>query len=633
MLSINPAIRNSSSIHFASISSLPSPSITNQPSHGRSLLHTCRSVLEQLVRLEVIPAEERQVNDPLNRLWALCRQGFPLTGLFNALVRDEAHQLDSARHEDVKKSKKQIYYFIVKCSTVLGLREEELFTLSDVYGDTTNGLVKVIHTIQTLLDQLEPQKEQAQPVPRTTPKDTRDNVVLELLETERKYVQDLEVLQRYRRECQLQSILNEDGIHYLFGNLNTLMDFQRRFLFALEEVVEKPGQEQDLGGLFRGQEEGFKVYEPYCTNYFSAQDLVVQETPKLQKVADWLNPVYELPSMLIKPVQRICKYPLLLQQLIKATPADWPTHALLQAGYDSIRRVAQSVNETQRRYENRQVLNTVKRCVGELPPAEIEAFGELLLHDRLPVSPSETAEKEMRVYLFDRALLFCKEHPSGASLSMKKKKPVLQPKGIVRLHRVLSLQTLPCQLRICWREREVDQVSFRFRNAEQLGLWELALRQRIQPKRCQVSNSQLVSMPRRPWVIPAFLKDSDSEDDLPPVSLRSQSYARVPTLQSQPARMRSQSSPNIRPAPFKLKLNFRDGIYVIMAADTMGYADLVDRADRKIRLVANLPPDPLLRLKYKDEDGDLITINSDEDVQMAFEAMRGLRTLHLFVTV
>jgi hypothetical protein len=39
-----------------------------------------------------------------------------------------------------------------------------------------------------------------------------------------------------------------------------------------------------------------------------------------------------------------------------------------------------------------------------------------------------------------------------------------------------------------------------------------------------------------------------------------------------------------------------------------------------------------LRLKYQDEEGDLITINSDEDVQMGIEARGTGNTVNLFVS-
>ena len=167
------------------------------------------------------------------------------------------------------------------------------------------------------------------------------------------------------RELQNHKVLSLDTIHYLFGNLNALVDFQRRFLIMVEDMAEKPAQEQRIGLLFVQMEETFAVYEPYCANYYSAQDLVVQEAPKLQKLADILNPTYELPSFLIKPVQRICKYPLLMGELVKSTNKNWPCFAEMNDGLEAIKRVAEKVNETQRKHENVQAVEDLKKRIDD----------------------------------------------------------------------------------------------------------------------------------------------------------------------------------------------------------------------------------------------------------------------------
>lgn len=86
------------------------------------------------------------------------------------------------------------------------------------------------------------------------------------------------------------------------------------------------------------------------------------------------------------------------------------------------------------------------------------------------------------------------------------------------------------------------------------------------------------------------------------------------------------------PGSVKIKLSYNDDIYAIVVPQEVSFADLMERVENKIRRVANLRPNEVLRLKYQDEDGDLITINSDDDVQMAFEN-RGNAALNLFITV
>ncbi|KAI8377180.1 hypothetical protein EDC96DRAFT_556591 [Choanephora cucurbitarum] len=844
---------------------LPSVSITNKPSSGTSLYHKCRSVLDRLSLVEgmtyyldydsfgpvlssnssVVSSEStssHNSNDPLSKLWDLCRRGAPLATLFNALQPAEPLKLDFTQTQQVNECKKTVYHFIVACRNQLEFKEGDLFTLSDLYKDNTNGFVKVVNTIDLVLQLLEEKgiissHSSENRNSTNAPKDTRDKVVHELLETERKYVQDLEVLQNYMRELQMNDILNPDTIHYLFGNLNTLVDFQRRFLFQLEEIAEKSPEEQNFGLLFTQMEEQFTVYEPYCSNYFSAQDLVVQEAPKLQKLANILNPQYELPSMLIKPVQRICKYPLLLQQLIKSTQPDWPHFDDMETGLESVKRVTERVNETQRKHENIQVLDDLKRRMDDFRVKHIDNFGCLLLHDKLVIQQSDETEKEMFVFFFEKTLLICKETKDANknkgvkanTISIKKKRRgSLQPKGLIDIRRILSVRNLSVgegswYLRVDWKDNDVDHVLFRFRNEEQVKLWESTLKRKISPIKSNVSNTQLASMKNAAQSVPASFRtddedeeeenletdtedeegefqpqqsrsrsnsisahlfntisgrpkaprhntdiknqrytatplprtststgthhsndysypaspppstpssptsssrtrtglrdssalvdiahkfmssDNDTVDEIkmyPPYINRSQSHSAAtpaypPTstipsvyhLQQLP-RLRSQSSPNIHnqtsrqpqwedtmqlppfssrtlyhmppspldppssvrmtssattspilspnlamPGALKIKLNYNAGIYVVMCPPDISFEVLMEKVDRKIRLIGNLQPQDTLRLRYQDEDGDLITINSNEDVQMAFESRGNASAVNLFVSV
>ena len=56
-------------------------------------------------------------------------------------------------------------------------------------------------------------------------------------------------------------------------------------------------------------------------------------------------------AYLFKPVQRICKYPLLFKELLKYTPPDHPDHAATEQMLVSMKAVCSVVNETKRRVE------------------------------------------------------------------------------------------------------------------------------------------------------------------------------------------------------------------------------------------------------------------------------------------
>ena len=72
----------------------------------------------------------------------------------------------------------------------------------------------------------------------------------------------------------------------------------------------------------------------------------------------------------------------------------------------------------------------------------------------------------------------------------------------------------------------------------------------------------------------------------------------------------------------KIKVNFGEDSFVILLPVNAGYLDLMDRIGKKIRLCGPAASNiTTIRIRYKDEDGDLITINSDDDVQMAIESI------------
>lgn len=57
-------------------------------------------------------------------------------------------------------------------------------------------------------------------------------------------------MQDYQRQVQANDIITQDQIHNLFLNLNTLADFQRRFLIGVEANASRPPDEQRFGHLF-----------------------------------------------------------------------------------------------------------------------------------------------------------------------------------------------------------------------------------------------------------------------------------------------------------------------------------------------------------------------------------------------
>lgn len=142
----------------------------------------------------------------------------------------------------------------------------------------------------------------------------RDHVVNEIITTERKYVQDLENLHELKRTIEHKGVIPGDVVHDIFLNINAILDFQRRFLIKIETTNSQPEDMQAWGLPFTNYEESFGIYQPFIANQRKAAAIAKKEFDKIALaehpvVADFNT----LDGFLLKPMQRLVKYPLLLK--------------------------------------------------------------------------------------------------------------------------------------------------------------------------------------------------------------------------------------------------------------------------------------------------------------------------------
>lgn len=147
----------------------------------------------------------------------------------------------------------------------------------------------------------------------------RDYILKELVETERQYVHHLLNLQSLRRELEETGVLTGDSIHDIFLNLNNILDFAQRFLIRLEQQYSTKEEDQNWGELFVHYEQLFRQYEPFIANQVKCEETCVREWDKMKMAArsshmeQMLATPATLNSFLIKPFQRLTKYPLMLK--------------------------------------------------------------------------------------------------------------------------------------------------------------------------------------------------------------------------------------------------------------------------------------------------------------------------------
>ncbi|XP_058809200.1 puratrophin-1-like [Phymastichus coffea] len=145
-------------------------------------------------------------------------------------------------------------------------------------------------------------------------------IMREMIQTERDYVKSLEyVIENYIpelvREDIPQSLRGQRNV--IFGNIEKIYEFHSHyFLHELEQCEQSPMM---VGQCFLRHEKKFYLYALYNKNKPNSDSLMAEYGSAFFKAKQMeLGDKMDLASYLLKPVQRMGKYALLLQQLVKA---------------------------------------------------------------------------------------------------------------------------------------------------------------------------------------------------------------------------------------------------------------------------------------------------------------------------
>ncbi|XP_035267503.1 proto-oncogene DBL isoform X5 [Anguilla anguilla] len=248
------------------------------------------------------------------------------------------------------------------------------------------------------------------------------HVIKELIETERIYVDELlSVLLGYRAEMDnpaLSGLLPPDlrnKQEILFGNMPEIYNFHSRvFLQDLEGCLNAP---EGVGGCFLERKEQFQVYERYCQNKPRSELLWRQfsDCAFFQECQRKLEHKLGLDSYLLKPVQRLTKYQLLLKELLKYSVGCEGASDLKEA-LTAMLDLLKSVNDSMHQI----AITGYEGDLSDLGRVLMQgSFSVWLSHKKGPTRMKDLARfKPMQRHLFlhERALLFCKrreEHGEG----------------------------------------------------------------------------------------------------------------------------------------------------------------------------------------------------------------------------
>ncbi|XP_056139199.1 rho guanine nucleotide exchange factor TIAM1-like [Lampris incognitus] len=279
--------------------------------------------------------------------------------------------------------------------------------------------------------------------PPVTPRQLSDadklrKVICELVETERTYVKDLNCLiGKYLTPLQKESFLTQDELDVLFGNLPEMVEFQVEFLKTLEdgtrlvpdlEKLERVDQFKkilfSLGGSFLYYADRFKIYSAFCASHTKVPKVLVKAKTDADFKAflDERNPKQQhsstLESYLIKPIQRVLKYPLLLRELFSLTDPDSEEHYHLDVAMKAMNKVASHINEMQKIHEEYGAVfdQLITDQSGDKKEVADLSMGDLLLHTSVAwINPPASLgkwkkEPQLATFVFKTAVVFvCKD--------------------------------------------------------------------------------------------------------------------------------------------------------------------------------------------------------------------------------
>lgn len=145
----------------------------------------------------------------------------------------------------------------------------------------------------------------------------------ELVETEKIYVRDLQtIIVLYKNNPQFIALLsNPADLTVIFSNIELIYQVNQSLTLSgskLDKEYRKDGHHQNVGQVFLDMAVSLKIYIPYCSNQPAANDRVQELKQTVQNGLKKMrlhpdSKGLELSGMLIKPLQRLCKYPLLLR--------------------------------------------------------------------------------------------------------------------------------------------------------------------------------------------------------------------------------------------------------------------------------------------------------------------------------
>ncbi|XP_043839633.1 pleckstrin homology domain-containing family G member 3 isoform X2 [Dromiciops gliroides] len=236
-------------------------------------------------------------------------------------------------------------------------------------------------------------------------------VVREIVETERMYVQDLRsIVEDYLLKIiDTPGLLKPEQVSALFGNIENIYALNSQLLKDLDSCNNDPVA---VANCFVERSQEFDIYTQYCNNYPNSVAALTEcmrdkhQAKFFRDRQEVLQHSLPLGSFLLKPVQRILKYHLLLQEIAKHFDEEEDGFEMVEDAIDTMTCVAWYINDMKRKHEHAVRLQEVQSLLINWKGPDLTTYGELVLEGTFRV---HRVRNERTFFLFDKALFITKK--------------------------------------------------------------------------------------------------------------------------------------------------------------------------------------------------------------------------------
>lgn len=200
----------------------------------------------------------------------------------------------------------------------------------------------------------------------------RNKIIKEIIKTERHYFKCLsEIKNLYLQPLKNEKKMDILDIEEIFINVVQIYLVHQVLLHELEDSINHWPRIY-LGDVFLSHLHFFQLYEEYINKYDQAAQLL-----KIKRKKDFIFDEFcnhnqkktigslNLSSLLIMPVQRLPRYKLLLEQLIKNTNKEHLDYEPLNKAVNILNETIKSINERKKEFESSHIISEICNNIGK----------------------------------------------------------------------------------------------------------------------------------------------------------------------------------------------------------------------------------------------------------------------------